>query len=234
METLGIRMNSMKTLEFIDKQELESVLAEKIIQDLSDEISKNGRARMLVSGGSTPVGLFHKLSNGDMDWSKVEIGLVDERFVPVTDSASNEKLVRENLLTNNAKNAQFTGMVFYSNDIFKNLEKVEEEYYKFKNNTTVSILGMGTDGHTASLFPGNHSSEEDLKGENSSIVINTLSPAEPRRRISCSKNTILNSQNLYLMIVGEEKMAVFNQAHLMKLPISYFFGNLQTYYSRKK
>ena len=223
----------MKLLEFLNKHELENNLAEQIIKDLNDSIQSIGRATLLVSGGSTPKELYRKLSLYDIAWDKIEIGLVDERFVPVSEETSNEKMIREKLLINYAEKASFTGMIYFSNDIFKNIEEVEKNYYKFQDNATVTVLGMGTDGHTASLFPDNNASEDDLKDKNSSIVLNTLSPSEPRRRISCSKRTILNSKNIYLMMVGEPKMAVYNQAHLMKLPISYFLSNLQTYYASK-
>ncbi len=228
------QIGTMKTFEFLNKHELENHLVDQIITDLTDDIKTLGRAKMLVSGGSTPVDLFKKLSKNSIDWDKVDIGLVDERFVPTNSEHSNERLVKENLLVNEAENAPFTGMIYFSNDVFKNLEKVEEEYLKFSKNVTVTILGMGTDGHTASLFPGDQPSEEDLKNQSNNVVLNTQSPSDPKRRVSCSKQTILNSKNLYLMLVGEDKMSVFNQAHILKLPISHFFENLNTYYASKK
>lgn len=218
-------------LEFKNKHELENTLSEQIIKDLSEAIKQNGRASILVSGGSTPIELFRKLSLFDIAWDKVEIGLVDERFVPTNDEASNEKLVREKLLVNFASKAVFTGMIYFSNDLFQNLEKVEEAYYNFSQKITVSILGMGGDGHTASLFPDNKSSRDNLMDLDKSMVLNTLSPSSPRRRVSCGKNLLLSSEKLYLMIVGEQKLAVLNQSSTLDLPIAYFKAKMQTYYA---
>lgn len=223
----------MRTLEFENKHELENNLAEQIIKDLTSAIEEKGRAYMLVSGGSTPIELFRKLSLYDIAWDKIEIGLVDERFVPTNDDASNEKLVYENLLVNYAGKANFTGMIYFTNDLFKNLEKVEEAYYKFSKNLTVSILGMGGDGHTASLFPENKTSIDSLTDIDKGTVLNTLSPSVPRRRVSCGKDLLLSSEKLYLMIVGEQKLAVLNQAKTLDLPIAYFQSKSDTYYALK-
>ena len=223
----------MKTLEFLNKHELENNLAEQIVKDLNDSIQSNGRATLLVSGGSTPKELYRKLSLYDIAWDKVDIGLVDERFVPTSEDSSNEKMIKEKLLINYAEKASLTGMIHFSNDLFKNIEEVKKNYYKFSKGATTTILGMGNDGHTASLFPGNNSSEDSFKGVSVEKVINTLSPSEPRRRVSCSAELLFSSSNLYLMMVGEDKLAVFNQAHLLKLPISYFIPKLTTYYAPK-
>ena len=223
----------MRTLEFLNKSDLEDQLVSNISTKLISEIKTKGRASLLVSGGSTPIHLFQKLSNVNLPWKKVTVGLVDERFVPTNNKGSNEKLVRENLLMNYASDTTFIGMVYYTNDVFKNLEEAEKKYGIFSSGATVTILGMGEDGHTASLFPGNNSSQKDLKGENELLLLNTISPSEPRRRVSCGKDLLLSSKNIYLMMVGENKLAVFNQAHLLKLPISYFISSIETYYAPK-
>ncbi len=101
---------NIKLLEFNDKQELAFELADSIAHNLQKSINENGKASLLVSGGSTPKPLFERLSNLQIDWHKVNIALVDERWVSFAHPDSNEKLVRENLLQNKASRAKLISM----------------------------------------------------------------------------------------------------------------------------
>ena len=82
-------------------------LGKKIINALKEGIQLNGQASLVVSGGSTPKTLFALLSEQDIQWDKVTITLADERCVAQEDTASNARLIRENLLQNNASKANF-------------------------------------------------------------------------------------------------------------------------------
>ncbi len=125
------------------------------------------------------------------------------------------------------------GMVYDINSESENLKRVKEAYKPFiDNKSTISILGMGDDGHTASLFPNDKSSEDDLAGNAEANILNTIAPVFPNKRISCNKNLILNSSSLYLMFTGESKLAVYMHSENEKLPISFFKHKIQTYYSK--
>ena len=91
---------------------------------------------------------------------------------------------------------------------------------------------MGEDGHTASLFPNDPNSEENLNNDFIGFV-NTQAPVEPKNRISCSKALLLKSTQLAVMLIGENKLTVFNQAKEAKFPISYFTSKLIVYYAEK-
>jgi len=127
-------------------------LAERIIKTLKKSIETNGSASLVVSGGSTPKTLFELLSQQELDWKKVTITLADERCVPQEDEASNTRLIRENLLQNNASCAQFI-------PLYENQESPEQAAINASNKLSkivsydIMLLGMGQDGHTASLFP---------------------------------------------------------------------------------
>lgn len=227
----------MNTLSFKYAKELEIQLANQIAMKLEIAIKKNGQANMLVSGGTSPIGVFHLLSLKSIDWSKVTIGLVDERFVPAQDENSNEKLVRENLLINEASTATLLPMVYNLESEIENLAIANEAYKVFYNTIDVCLLGMGEDGHTASLFPGDRASELNLISDSLNLV-STLSPKAPCARISCSKTLLLSSDYIYIMIIGEVKKNVIHKALVNKLPISYFIQNehkiVDLYYAEKK
>lgn len=227
----------MNTNSFKYAKELEIQLATQIAMKLDIAIKKNGQARLLVSGGTTPIGVFHLLSLKSLEWNKVLIGLVDERYVSSQDENSNEKLVRENLLINEASAATLLPMVYNLESDIENLALANEAYKIFHNSIDVCLLGMGEDGHTASLFPGDRASELNLIGDSYNLV-NTLSPKAPKARISCSKTLLLSSDYIYLMIVGETKKGVLQKAQGNKLPISYFLQHeqkiIELYYAEKK
>ncbi len=219
----------MKT--FQSKKELEIALSNQILNDLSVSIANKNKATLLLSGGSTPKGVYELLSEGNLDWSKITVGLVDERFVSNTSTFSNEKLLRQTLFQNNAIESAFIPMVQYLDDKIKNIKLLEQSYQVFKN-ADVILLGMGEDGHTASLFPNDLNSE--LAFETSDLVVITNAPTEPSCRISCSPVLLDSAQNSYLMITGAKKKLILDTSVEKKLPMGHFLPQLkEIYYSEK-
>lgn len=212
------------------KEELEDALLQDIKFIISEDITKFGKATILLSGGSTPSGLYRKLSSTQLDWSKVIVGLVDERFVENSSDYSNEKLVKTCLLINEAKNATFIPMIFSVDNKALNLLRTNESYTIF-NDASVIILGMGEDGHTASLFPNDSDSNKAMNSDQN--ICFTNSPTNPTRRITCTPKLLLSSKNIFLMLTGENKKEVLFSAAKNKLPISHFIGSItEIYYSK--
>ena len=224
----------MEIKTFENKKNLESSLLLKISTCISDAIKKYGDARFLLSGGSTPMNLYSLLSEETIEWGKVKIGLVDERFVPIENLFNNETQIKNNLLKNSAKFATIFGMVYnYENEIL-NLKMVNQQYKTFFERIDFTILGMGEDGHTASLFPGDKESEELMNTSNIGIF-STKSPSFPYNRITCSKELIANSNYIALFINGETKFNVLKNSIETQVPISYFVKNsknMEIYYSK--
>jgi 6-phosphogluconolactonase len=224
----------MEIKKFENKKNLESTLLLKISTCISDAIKKYGDARFLLSGGSTPMNLYSLLSEETIEWEKVKIGLVDERFVPKENLFNNETQIKNNLLKNSAKFATIFGMVYnYENEML-NLKMVNQQYKTFFERIDFTILGMGEDGHTASLFPGDKESEELMNTSNMG-VFSTKSPSFPYNRITCSKELIAKSNYIALFINGENKFNVLKNSIETQVPISYFVKNsknMEIYYSK--
>jgi 6-phosphogluconolactonase len=224
----------MEIKKFENKKNLESTLLLKISTCISDAIKKYGDARFLLSGGSTPMNLYSLLSEETIEWEKVKIGLVDERFVPKENLFNNETQIKNKLLKNSAKFATIFGMVYnYENEML-NLKMVNQQYKTFFERIDFTILGMGEDGHTASLFPGDKESEELMNTSNMG-VFSTKSPSFPYNRITCSKELIAKSNYIALFINGETKFNVLKNSIETQVPISYFVKNsknMEIYYSK--
>jgi 6-phosphogluconolactonase len=219
-----------RMISFETKHELEQQLTHDIAAHLTAAIAERGKATLLLSGGSTPGGVYRLLSHVELDWSKVVVGLVDERFVGPDSEFSNHLLLQNTLLQNKAQVAQFVPMVSNLNDYQKNLQEIEVAYRIFTE-PDVALLGMGPDGHTASIFPNDPASEA-ASIETKQLIFNTNAPAHPTQRITCSAALLFSSRNLLLMLTGAQKLDVYEHAAQAKLPIASFQKHIdQIYYS---
>jgi len=117
-------------------------LSQSIAASLSASINLNGYASFVVCGGSSPLPIYDNLSNKDLDWSKVSIFLGDDRVVPSDHQDSNNYLIQLHLLKNNASSASFYPL----NDSKITIKDIRRPF-------DVVLLGLGNDGHFASLFP---------------------------------------------------------------------------------
>jgi len=201
-----------KKNNFETREQLDLALADKVSEILKQAISLKGKASIAVSGGSTPKGFFKVLSNKDIDWKKVTVTLADERWVDINSDDSNTRLVHENLLQNKATAAKFFHL--------KQGEELSHETLNDLNvaaNTTllpldVLILGMGEDGHTASLFPCSDQITQGLASDNENALLMVEPKTAPHQRISFSFAALSKSENTFLHLCGENKQEVLKQA----------------------
>jgi 6-phosphogluconolactonase len=216
-----------RLISFESKSLLEVDLAQRIAAILRTEIEEKGSATLLLSGGSTPKNLYQKLGEIDLDWSKVHVGLVDERFVPQDSPYSNETLIRESLMTGNASKAHFHSMVIDPLNYEGNLKLAITENEVFSN-TDVIILGMGDDGHTASLFPNDELS--DAAAISQELMANTTSPNEPSKRITFCGPILQSGKHIFLMITGAKKLDVLSKSKEKNHPIQQFIPFIEGIY----
>lgn len=214
--------------DFNTRDALDDALANKVANELSQAIAANGKASLAVSGGSTPKGFFKALSQLDLPWDKVTITLADERWVPFESDASNTRLVHENLLQNNAEKATFFHL--------KRGELTSETLTELNTEAKASllpldvlILGMGEDGHTASLFPCSDQIEQGLDLSNQDALMKVVPKTAPNDRITFTFAELIKSKNVILHVCGDSKKVVLEQANannnLLEMPIRAFLQN---------
>jgi len=216
----------------INRTDCDIALAERITSLLSFEIEMVGYASLLLSGGSTPKNLFHLLSIADIDWSLVRVSMVDERFVASNHPDRNEKMLKELFLQNKASVAKTISLVQNETDFEVSVKQANVASIRIIRPITCVVLGLGADGHTASLFP-NAANLKALMDLNPTYpdISGCVPPNAPHRRVTFTRKAILNSRHLLLHFYGAEKMAVLNQAKetndMLRYPIAGFL-NQQT------
>lgn len=196
---------------FGDKDELALALADAVATNLSTGIAMRGRAALALSGGSTPARFFRALSQrADIDWSKVTVTLVDERWVDESSDRSNARLVKANLLQGPAAAAAFV-------PLWQGGDEPDAAGIAKANAAIAAIpvldaaiLGMGNDGHTASFFPGGDTLEEALTVDGPVLAIRAPGAGEPR--VTLTLRRLVAAEALYLHIEGNEKAEVLDKA----------------------
>ena len=201
----------MSCLEYADRQTLYTALATQLADDLRHALDSAPRATFVVPGGTTPGPIFDLLCEADLDWSRVDVMLSDERWLPEDDARSNTGLLRQRLLIKRAADAGYLplyapyarpeeGMIELSSAIEAHLP------------IAVLLLGMGADMHTASLFPGADRLTEALAPE-APVLLPMRAAGAPEARITLSARTLDTAAHKHIVITGAEKRQALDAAH---------------------
>jgi 6-phosphogluconolactonase len=197
---------------FADAAELARNLADKVAASLATAITTRGTAAIAVSGGSTPKAFFQELSTRDIDWRKVTITLVDERFVPADNERSNHLLVASNLLQNRAKAATFQPLYQPAGSVEEAAALATRATKAIGNPFDAVILGMGGDGHTASFFPGGSNLKVALDPTTPRGIITMEAEGAGEPRLTFTFSSLQDAGLLVLHIEGEGKKDVLTKA----------------------
>ena len=194
----------------------------ELVARLQAAIAERGHAYLVVSGGRTPLPLFQRLALAAVDWSRVTVCLADERWVAADHDASNERLLREHLLKGHLLQGQavkssalnclplnFISLLPKAIEPQQALAELQQRLAGLPTFDVV-ILGMGDDGHTASLFPCSAELQHGLTTSDDVLLVQPTSAAY--QRISLSQQRLLNSRQIYLHVSGASKAAVLQQA----------------------
>jgi|SRR5580658_1408958 6-phosphogluconolactonase len=190
---------------YADIETLSRELASRITAILGAAIAARGLASLVVSGGRSPQRLFEILHSQPLDWSRVCIALADERWVPPEDEASNEHLVRSSLLKGGAAAARFHGLKNGAPTPDLGAVSAWETFARVPRPFDAVILGMGDDGHTASLFPGSPNLPSALNPAAAAGCVGMWSPVPPKARLSLNLTALLDSRRITLLITGDSK-----------------------------
>jgi 6-phosphogluconolactonase len=206
-------MNSEPAAQrFADLDTLSRDLAAQIAASLATAIGARGLASLVVSGGRSPVKLFENLRSRPLDWGRVCVALADERWVAPEDAASNERLVRDFLLKDLAASARFLGLKNGAPTPDLGAVSAWETFARVPRPFDAVILGMGDDGHTASLFPGSPNLPSALNRSAAAGCIGMWSPVAPHPRLSLNLTALLDSRRIVLLMTGESKWRTYAAA----------------------
>lgn len=197
---------------FGDNATLAEALSGRIAADLQDALEARGAATLAVSGGSTPAPLFAALSRRMLDWARVTVTLVDERWVDEKHPDSNARLVREGLLRGAAGGSHFVGLKTAAASPFEAEADVARRLAPFAHAIDVVVLGMGEDGHIASFFPGADTLDRALDPQGQAPCVAVAPPVAPHPRMTLSLPVLQRARHRYLHIVGPAKRAVLERA----------------------
>lgn len=197
---------------FADAASAAQALAASVAADLRSGLAARGRAVLVVSGGKSPLPFFAALRVQALDWSKVSITLADERWVGPDDPDSNERLLREHLLRDEAAAAALVGLKNDASTPEAGRRTTWRALASLDRPFDAVVLGMGGDGHTASLFPGMPGLSEALDPDAAPDVVAGVAPTTPSARISLNLSALLQSGRIYLPLQGASKIAVYRDA----------------------
>jgi len=170
------------------------------------------RASIVVSGGSTPGECFDALSRKTLPWSDVTVVPSDERWVPATHKDSNERLIRERLLQNQASSGHVLSLFRQDLATADAITTIEADLNLTALPFACVMLGMGEDGHFASLFSDFDGLDQALNPENSALSVPVKTASSPYQRMSLTLSALRQTQQTALLIFGQPKRLVFEAA----------------------
>lgn len=216
--------------EFPSREETSEAAAHLAADTLGAEISRSGAASLMVSGGSSPVRMFELVSSAKLDWAKVTVGLVDERWVAPDHPDSNERLVRTRLLKNAAERAAFLPMKTGHGSPLEAVEDRNAVYAPHCASISFLLLGMGTDGHTSSWFPRAANLAEIVAADGAQCVAAVEAPmAVVPQRMTLTGSSVFHANRALLLVFGEQKRSILEniaEADPMNCPVRFAIEGL--------
>jgi len=194
---------------------LAAALADEVEVRLREALSLRKQAHLVVSGGATPYPFFAALKNKPLPWPQIHIALTDERCVPISHEDSNENMLRERLLM---PDSTFVSLAAHVHETSEQAIARITPKLRAMVPFDVLVLGMGVDGHVASLFPDNAAL---ASCDDALLLAVDDAPKAPPRRISMTPKTLLNTRQLFLHITGEGKRDMYEKAIQSGDPVRY-------------
>jgi 6-phosphogluconolactonase len=206
---------SLPVLTFVSPGQAAAALTARIVSDLDRAVALRGRASLAVAGGTTPEPFLHLLAYRQLDWRRIAVTLTDERWVAPEHERSNAGLVARTL---GARPRPYRWFPLYraGTTADRAVPRVEYESGSLGWPLDVVVLGMGEDGHVASLFPGNDAGLED-NGSRRFVAVKGPG-GEPR--ISLTLTALREARSVYLLLHGRSKLAVLERAARDGLPVA--------------
>lgn len=205
---------SIEFRAFENRSAASRAAADLLASQLRSGLAKatNAQVSLVVSGGSTPGPCFDLLSAEELDWSRVTVLPSDERWVPADDPDSNERLIRSRLIEDKAGQGKVLPFFRQGVEADQAPRMIERDLQELTRPFSAVLLGMGEDGHFASLFPDFAGLPQALDPQGKPQCIMVQTAGSPHLRISLTLSALLDSAGIVLLIFGEAKRSVFNAA----------------------
>ncbi|KVX12948.1 6-phosphogluconolactonase [Burkholderia ubonensis] len=199
----------MIEIHAFDTQEAQGdALAQAVGDALRAVLARPARATLAVSGGTSPRPFLQTLSHAALDWASIGVTLVDDRWVPEDDAASNARLVRDTLLQHAAAPATFLPLVDTGAALDAHVAALNAN--PAHRLPDVAVLGMGEDGHTASIFADAPEWDHAITTAERFVAVHP--GAAPHARVSFSLDALKRIDRLFLLIAGNRKREVLEAA----------------------
>jgi 6-phosphogluconolactonase len=188
---------------FPDPDALADAAADAVLAALTDALATRGHASLVGTGGRSPGPVYDRLAKAPIDWAHVAVTLSDERHVDTDSPNSNAHLLRERLFVGHAATAQYLPLTDYAEPALKKLTPFD-----------AVILGMGEDGHIASLIPGSPVLAQGMDPKGAALTAESPEGfgSPPVARITLTLSALLQSRAIFLLIAGEAKRQVIERA----------------------
>ncbi|MCB5197758.1 6-phosphogluconolactonase [Loktanella sp. TSTF-M6] len=202
----------MEIVTYPDTEALMMQLAGKLSSQLREHLLTNDSATLAVPGGTTPGPIFDNLCDANLDWTRINVMLTDERWVPEDSDRSNTALLRRRLLTGRAAAATYV-------PLYADAPAPEHKLDDLQANLattlplSVCLLGMGADMHTASIFPGADQLDRALTGDDTLVAMRA--PGAPEPRITLSAKVLRAAMHRHIVIIGDEKRDALERARTL-------------------
>ncbi len=207
-------------------------LSDEIETIVTNAVAARGEASIALSGGRTPIPMFQALSSKALPWDNMTVSLVDDRWVPPTHKDSNEALLIKHLLASNPNRTHFIGFWKPDCDAYSAVPLCNESFSGLPEALDCAVLGMGNDGHTASIFPESEQLQNALDTTDTCCAV-TPSTA-PHDRMTMSAHKLLASRKRILHLKGEDKLETLKSAvmddDIHSMPVRLFLNHPLTIY----
>lgn len=223
---------SMEFVEYPDREMLSLSLADRIASQLAQNLRANDGASLCLPGGTTPVPVLETLSGTDLEWDRITVFLGDERWVDGEHPRSNSRLLHRHLLKDKAASAKYLDL--YTGD--PEPEDAEGKLIEALTPVfpiTVTMLGMGNDMHTASLFPDAEQLGQAM-ADDAPLVMAIRAEGAGEPRITLTRRALENSMNIHLLIMGRDKRETLERALKLdpsEAPIRAFLDNATVHWA---
>lgn len=205
-------MTPIRFMAFDSREALDAALATEVAAALNRGLAARAQAAAALSGGRTPAGFFAQLGEQALDWPRVWLTLVDDRWLPTHHADSNERLLREQLQTHAGRAARLVGLKTGAEQVETGLAEAEQQLSALPDPFDAIVLGMGEDGHTASLFPCAPDVAAALDPANRHRLAVVHPQKAPYPRITLTLAAIASARHLFVHITGTRKKEVFDAA----------------------